>query len=235
MKLCSTCLLYTSLHDAPFDAFVMLAGHDLYTPQNPPEYYDAGVFMEGMAAAESQIFCKPDGLASHSYPSRNFTGDGFASGRYSPRGYQWELEIMTRLAPDGCKDHVRNLPVFITETGYKVGPGGLDNQSAYENMKGVLDYYANDNQVVASTAFVFIACGEPFTPFAIAGCDGTQLNGVGQAIQELTKTKGEVNHIHKAQTTIECPKELVENMDTMCIFEAKNLGTDIWKLSLIHI
>ena len=177
--------------------------------------------MEGMAAAESQIFCKPDGLASHSYPSRNFTGDGFASGRYSPRGYQWELEIMTRLAPDGCKDHVRNLPVFITETGYKVGPGGLDNQSAYENMKGVLDYYANDNQVVASTAFVFIACGEPFTPFAIAGCDGTQLNGVGQAIQELTKTKGEVNHIHKAQTTIECPKELVENMDCLLYTSGK--------------
>lgn len=217
------------LNAAPFNAIVMLAGHDVYSPQNPPDYYDAGIFHERMYKHKGEVLCKIDAGAFHSYPPGDFRGNGFGAGRYSPRGYEWELEIMKKFAPEGCKDHIENLPVFITETGYKVGQGGVDDQTAYEHMRGILEYYANDDQVVASTAFVFIACGEPFTPFAIAGCEGTDLNGVGQAIRDMPKIKGSVNHEFKAHTTLECPKDLVENLDVLCVFEAKNLGTDIWK------
>lgn len=217
------------LHDAPFHTVVMLAGHDVYSPQRPPDYYDARIFMQRMYEHRPEVLCKIDAVASHSYPSHDFKGSGSASGRFSPRGYEWELELMKNFAPDGCKDHIDTLKVFITETGYKVGPGGVDNQTAYQQMREILDYYAHDDRVAASTAFVFIACGDPYTPFAIAGCDGSTLNGVGQAISEMPKGKAEVNHEYKAHTTIECPKELVENVDALCILRAKNLGTDIWK------
>lgn len=218
------------LHDAPFHAVVMLAGQDLHSPQSPPIYYDAGIFIREMVAADPQILCKIDAWASHSYPN-SFVGSGSAAGRLSPRGYQWELDLIGGLAPSDCASHVASLPVYITETGYKVGAGGVSQEDARAHMQAILDIYDQDSRVQAATVFAYKFCGEPFQQFAVAGCDGTSLNGVGQALLEKSKTKGTVNHIYQAKTTIECPKELVEGLDVLCIIRAKNTGTDIWKSS----
>lgn len=218
------------LHEAKFHAVVMLAGQDLHSPQDPPNYYDTGIFIKGMTDAQPQLLCKIDAWASHSYPN-NFVGSGNAVGRLSPRGYQWELGLIERLALPDCASHVANLPVFITETGYKVGAGGVDQEDARVNMRAILDIYNQDPHVIASTVFAYKFCGEPFEQFAVVGCDARTLNGVGYALLEEPKTKGDVQHIYQAKTTIECPKELVENLDVICTIQAKNTGTDIWKSS----
>lgn len=220
------------LHDAEknmdIDIHVAMAGHDVASPQAPSlGLYDAGVFMDRMFTAEPDLLCKVDMWVSHSYP-RSFVGSALSGGRLSPRGYDWELSFAESKARPECKDHVRELPVFISETGYKSGSTGVTYEQAQTGTQQIVSFYENDPRVHMYTFFVYRACGEPFESFALAGCDLSSLNGSGQALRDALKTYGDIRHIRKARTVVVCPEELVENMDIECQISVTNLGTDIW-------
>lgn len=222
-------ILHTASRDDDITYQVGLAGQDLASPQQPANgLYDAGIFMERMFAAQPNLLCEIDMWVSHSYP-RSFVGSGTATGRLSPKGYAWELQFAENQAQSDCKDHVKNLPVMITETGYRTGPSGVSQEVAFAQTQGMLDIYAADPRVKAVTFFAYRFCDEPFQAFALAGCDVSSLNGVGQALQAFPKGTGDVRHLYKARTKATCPEELVENMDFECEIVATNKGTDIWK------
>lgn len=212
-----------------FDIHVGMAAQDLASPHDPANgFYDAEIFMERMFTAQPDLLCEVDVWYSHNYP-RSFVGSAFSSGRLSPYGYEWELAFARTQAKSECKNRVSQLPVFITETGYRVGSGGVDDDHAYAQSQYMIGKYVDDTQVKMFGFFADRYCGEPFEVFALRGCDGNGLNGVGRALYEAPKVEGEVRHIHKARTVLTCPDKLVEGIDVTCLVSAKNLGTDIWK------
>lgn len=222
-------MLHDAEDDLGVDIHVGMAGQDLASPQLPDlGLYDAGFFMDRMFDAEPDLLCEVDIWTSHNYP-RSFVGPALATGRLSPRGYIWELSFAEQRARSECKEHVRNLPVFITETGYKTGPSGIADARALSETRSIIDLYQQDPRVHAFTFFAYRFCGEPFQSFALAGCDVAELNGVGQALHDAHKTAGLIRHNRKARTTAVCPEDLVENMDAECVITAENVGTDIWQ------
>src|SRR3989344_8129708 len=95
------------------DYFVMLAGMDASAPSQMPNYEDEAAFLsvviEKIGTREfNSLF---DGLASHSYPNPGFVGSPYVQGRGTIRGYEWELSLLNSIG-------VKELPVFITETGW---------------------------------------------------------------------------------------------------------------------
>lgn len=118
-------------------------------------YMDAFEYMSLMNKYVPGIFSKLDGFASHSYPQPNFSGSPYSQGRYSIRAYEEELEYLRDVL--GVK---KNLPVFITETGWAHAEGETYNSaflpvsttSEYIK-KAYQDVWLKDDRVIAVTPF----------------------------------------------------------------------------------
>lgn len=220
-------------HD--YDIHVGLAGQDVASPQQPENgLYDAAVFMDGMFQAEPDLLCKVDMWVSHSYP-RSFVGSPHDVGRLSARGYVWELNFAQSRAKDDCKEHVAQLPVFITETGYKNGIGGVSDEVAYASTAAIMSYFEADPRVKAYTLFAYTYCGEPFEVFSLIPCSThvengnfATMRGGGRALYEAPKQAEIISHVRKARTSVVCPEKLVVGMSAECMISATNQGTDIW-------
>src|SRR3989344_4604448 len=114
------------------DFFIMLAGLDASAPSSFPLFEDEAVFLKSVFNNEAieQWNNLLSGFASHSYPNPDFSGSPNAFGRGSVRTFQWELELIRSW---GIKD----LPVFITETGWRRGDESTVAQyfkTAFENV-----------------------------------------------------------------------------------------------------
>src|SRR3990167_2731264 len=103
--------MITALKIRSEDFFVMNAGFDASAPHKPPKYFDEVAFLKEMDKTVPGIFEKLDGWVSHSYPNPEFSGSPDALGRGTVRGWFWELQQLRNMGV------VKNLPVFITETG----------------------------------------------------------------------------------------------------------------------
>ncbi|NCT55928.1 hypothetical protein GW755_03745 [bacterium] len=132
-----------------------------------PGYLSEDTFLLRMDNSVPGIFSKLDGWASHPYPHINgYLGTPEDTGRNSIRAYEWELEILERSY--GVKD----LPVFITETGWPHAEGKNINLN-YEKESTVSQYikrsfenvWLTDNRVVAVTPFT-IKYDPPFDHFS---------------------------------------------------------------------
>src|SRR3989344_4822294 len=158
------------------DFFVLNAGFDQVAPHKPPEYFDEEKFLEEMQKEVPGIFNKLDGWVSHSYPNHGFAGSPKDSGRGSIRGWIWELQVLQRL---GVK---RNLPVFITETGWKHSEG-IKTDNKLPNSETVANYYTeaflnawNSNNIVAVTPFLLNYQENPFDHFSFKKLTGEKQN-----------------------------------------------------------
>ncbi len=153
-------------------------------------YIDAFDFMIQMDEAVPGIFDKLDGWASHSYPQPNFSGSPHSTGRNSIRAYEAELEFLsTRLNVS------KDLPVFITETGWAHAEGKNYNRSfptaekvseymviAYEQ------YWLPDDRVLAVTPFT-IWYEPPYDHFSWIDSEGKPYPHF-EAVREMEKTAG---------------------------------------------
>jgi len=118
-------------------------------------YMDEEAFMYQMNESVPGIFEKLDGWASHSYPQPNFSGSPDATGRWSIRAYESELSFLQNDL--GVK---KNLPVFITETGWAHAEG-KSYSSEYLPVETVAEYFEKaykevwleDDRVVAVMPF----------------------------------------------------------------------------------
>jgi hypothetical protein len=153
---------------------ILNAGLDLAAP-NGRETMDAYRYMQEMKSEVPHVFELLDGWSSHSYPNHGFVGRPWETGRTSVRGYDWELWML--------KNHFglsRDLPVFITETGWPKNSGRYyDEITAATYLKNAFEsVWLNDPRVIAVTPFVlnyphdlflafswFDAQGQPFPQY----------------------------------------------------------------------
>jgi len=131
---------------------ILNAGLDLAAP-NGKETMEAFKFMQQMNFEVPGIFEKLDGWTSHSYPNHGFLGKPWENGKTSVRGYEWELNILKNTFKVS-----RDLPVFITETGWpKSGKGNkyYDEKTVAEYIKYAFEnVWLKDERVKAVTPFV---------------------------------------------------------------------------------
>lgn len=180
-----------------FDFFVLNGGLDQSTPHEPPDYFDEEKFLEEMERKVPGIFEKLDGWVSHSYPNPGFKGSPNDSGRKSIRGWKWELEFLKKLGLQ------KNLPVFITETGWKHAEGISqdyslpDSEKVGENFKIAFAQVWNDPRVLAVTPFLLNYPQPPFDHFAFSDTS-SKMYPQYQVVADLPKPRGEpFQHLSK--------------------------------------
>jgi hypothetical protein len=115
--------------------FFMMNGAFNVSAPSDKSHLDSFEYMRIMNEEIPGIFDKLDGWASHPYPQPNFTSSPYKLGRWGIRAYLDELEFLSKNL--GVK---KDLPVFITETGWAHAEGQNYNPS-YINQSKVAEYF----------------------------------------------------------------------------------------------
>lgn len=204
------------------DFFVMLAGLDASSPNWLPQLADEQIFLkELLDSITAEEFNKLfSGWVSHSYPNPGFLASPYNSGRGSVRNYQWELDYLNQLG-------IKNLPVFITETGWdgsRLSKEAIASyfETAYENV------WLPDSRVVAMTPFILNYQGEPFAKFSWAKVGNQDYYSQYFTVQGMTKKTGNPEIIDKGIMTFALPGELVSHSNYHFKISLKNGGQAIW-------
>lgn len=162
----------TALKAKSEDFFVLNAGFDASAPPKPPLYLDEISFLQKMEEEVPGIFNKLDGWVSHSYPNPGFMGSPDDVGKGTVRTWFWEMQILKGLGV------TKNLPVFITETGWKHAEG-INFDRSLPSSETVADYYKsafetawNNEKIVAVTPFLLNYQEPPFDHFSFKKYSG---------------------------------------------------------------
>ncbi len=209
------------------DFFVMLAGFDASAPHQPPKYWDEEAFLKSILNFKFEILNFLDGWASHSYPNPAFSGSPWDYGRGTVRTYQWELELLRSFGVN------KELPVFITETGWKrdnrYAVFDIENDKVAQNFRIAFEHvWLPDERVKAVTPFVLDYQEEPFLGFSWKKYQSEEFYPQYYLLQSLGKIKGEPEKIEKGEINFDLPKELVEQSTYQFKIKLKNLGQAIW-------
>ncbi|MBI2315120.1 hypothetical protein HYU93_03655 [Candidatus Daviesbacteria bacterium] len=226
----------TALKNKNRDFFVLNGGFDASAPSKPPFHEDQLVFMKQMNEAVSGIFEKLDGWVSHSYPNPEFAGSPDAVGRGTIRTWFWEIQQLKNLGVS------KNLPIFITETGWKHAEG-LNYNSYFPDTDTVSKYYQqafnsawNNNRIVAITPFLLNYQEAPFDHFSFKKSnkdkqskDSSDYYSIYPAIQNLSKTKGKpVQQTEAELVKGEIYSSIVSGEVYNIALTFKNTGQSIW-------
>lgn len=201
---------------------IMLAGFDASAPSALPSYEDEEVFLRSVFTNEkiNQWNNVLSGWSSHSYPNPGFAGSPFEYGRGTIRNYQWELDLLRNYG-------IRNLPVFITETGWDAFQMGQDVAADYTKTAFEQVWFPDD-RVAAVTPFLLNYQGEPFTKFSWAEIGNNGFHPVYHNVQQLLKTGGHPVIIEDALLTGSLPQELVTGSVYRFPLTIRNMGQSIW-------
>ncbi len=218
----------TALKNKNRDFFVLNAGFDASAPYQPPNYLDELTFMQQINEAVPGIFEKLDGWVSHSYPNPEFVGSPDAFGRGTVRTYLWEAQQLKNLGV------TKNLPVFITETGWKHAEG-INFSPRFPDADTLSNYYTNAfenawsvGSIVAVTPFLLSYQELPFDHFSFKKINGP-FYAFYNTIQNLPKPAGKPPQQKEAKLTKgEVYTSIVagETYDIFLTF--KNVGQSIW-------
>lgn len=177
------------------DFFILPAGLDV-SASNVAGTMDAGAYLNRMVSAKPEILTLIDGWNSHSYPNPGFSGSPNAYGRGTLRSYEWELSQLRAMGL------IRDLPIFITETGWwhsegKTRSGGLTPEQVGEYMKTAAESAWNDPHIVAITPFVFNYQDVPFDHFSFKKLGVNEYYPHYDAYKNLAKIKGKPKRIER--------------------------------------
>ncbi len=214
------------------DFFIMLAGFDASAPSWIPGMEDEEIFIKKMltdsvsdkknypvSSTPVNIFDYIDGLASHSYPNPGFSGSPYATGRGTVRTYEWELGVLKELGV------TKELPVFITETGWKRG----DEKTVADNFQTTFDQiWGPDSRVMAVTPFVLDYQGGPFLEFSWKKFNSQDFYQQYFTVQSMSKIKGEPEQIEKGWINFSLPTDLVVQSTYHFKVKLNNLGQAVW-------
>ncbi|MCL4366356.1 glycoside hydrolase family 5 protein, partial [Patescibacteria group bacterium] len=166
----------TALKNKNSDFFVLNAGFDASAPGQLPKYSDEAWYLSEMNKTVPGIFNKLDGWVSHSYPNPGFVGLPTDTGRGTINGWQWELNFLKSMGVH------KNLPIFITETGWRHAEG-LNFDKSLPSSDTVAEYMQqaysgpwSNNQIVAVTPFLLNYQEEPFDHFSFKKITGEKQN-----------------------------------------------------------
>lgn len=193
--------------------FVLPAGLDASAP-NSMSTMDEVLFLQKMVAAEPDIFNYIDGWTSHSYPNPAFSGSETDSGRGTVATFEWELELLKSLGVS------KNLPVFITETGWVHSMNGkypilAPTQEVGTKFKYAFENVWNKPNIVAVTPFILNYQTYPFETFSWKDTTN-QYYSFYFEIQALPKIKGKPKLPEKPRKYV--PQRLPVLNPTLALF-----------------
>ncbi len=201
------------------DFFVMLAGFDASAASDGVSL-DEGIFLNQMKDAAPDLFDKIEGWASHSYPNPAFAGSPAAAGRGTVRGYEWELDYLRSLGI------AKDLPVFITETGWSNEAIPIDQIG--RDLATTFVLWSADNRIRAVTPFVLNYQSEPFLKFSWQKHLSKEFYPQYDEIKDLPKISGAPEQEEKGSVTVNLPKELLIDSNYHFFIQLKNDGQAIW-------
>lgn len=201
------------------DYFVLPAGLDA-SANNQKTTMEESVFIRRMLKEVPDVFDFIDGWNSHSYPNPSFSGKETDIGKGTIKTYDWELNYLKTLGI------IKNLPVFITETGWskeKLTEEEIGNKYSY-----AFQNVWNDNRIIAVTPFILNYTNSPFKNFSWKRDDGSY-HSFYQKVSDLPKTKGEPEQLIKGRIfgVFVNPIEIAGD-SVAGILLAENLGQSIW-------
>lgn len=160
------------------DFFIMMAGLDVAAP-NGSKTMNWKYFLTRMNNRNPEILKMIDGWSSHSYPNPAFSRPVYDKHDHSIISFVHESNYVKNLTG-------RDLPVFITETGW-INQYLSDNTIA-DYLKIAFEQIWTDSRIVAITPFVLEAQAGPFASFSFLGKEGPkpQYN----VIKNLVKISG---------------------------------------------
>ena len=138
------------------DFFIISAGLDNASINIPGQSVDQFTFMRQMDEALPGIFSELDGLGAHAYPNPAFSSPPSQSS-IGIDSFYYQKNLADELSG-------KELPVFITETGWSSDSVSYDIQNQYYIQ--AFNNYWNDKDVIAVTPFIFHADQGPFAQFA---------------------------------------------------------------------
>lgn len=208
--------------------FILSSGLDLAAPENPPKFKSAENVYKEILSIKPNYFDKIDGLSSHSYPNHGFIGTPKDTGQHSIHGYLWELSLLKKLGV------TKDLPVFITETGWPHREG-IKNQNNFYTTKTTSNFLIDsiniwnlDPQIKAVTPFIYNYPQEPFDHFSWLDKDNN-LYPEYQKLIDLSKKKNNPEQITSYKfKQISLPFLIFENNQYSGEIILKNTGQSIW-------
>jgi hypothetical protein len=185
--------------------FMMMNGAFNVSATNNHETVDSFYYMQKMNEAIPGIFNKLDAWAAHPYPQPNFSGNPLSKGRWSIRAYEDELNFLKKNL--GLK---KELPVFITETGWAHREGVKEDRSFLSEEKVAENYkiafekvWLKDDRVRAVMPFT-IKYNPPFDHFSWIKDDYKSTYKQFDVIKSLPKVSGKPPSLVKG--SIKVPK-----------------------------
>jgi uncharacterized membrane protein (UPF0127 family) len=115
-------------------------------------------YLRRMYRHNPDIFNQIDGWTSHAYPNPEFTSSPLASGQNKIDSFKYDLRFIRSFTQ-------KNLPVFITETGWSNERLVEDRLADY--FKDAFTRVWQHPQIVAITPFLLQATGAPFQKFSL--------------------------------------------------------------------
>lgn len=175
-------LKYTSLifKQRNPDFFILPAGFDAAAPNNLPTHENLYNFVYKMYSSYPDVFEHIDGWTSHSYPNPGFSGSPTDGHKMSIYSFQHELNFLKRFTN-------KNLPVFITETGWNQERLGEERTADFYRYSFANIW--NNNRVVAVTPFLLMAGEGDFKKFSFLKPDGSETK-VYSAFKNMNKHSG---------------------------------------------
>lgn len=161
------------------DFFIISAGLDNASINISNQSINNFTYMYQMNDAVPGIFAKIDGISSHSYPNPAFSSPPSFSkmGIYS---FYYQNQLANTISG-------KNLPVFITETGWSSDNVPQDLQADY--YKDSFTNFWNDKNIVAVTPFIFTANQGAFQQFSFI--KNGEETGIYKQYNNFPKLKGE--------------------------------------------
>jgi len=163
------------------DFFIISSGLDNAAPNISGKYMDEYDYMVAMNEAVPGIFGQIDGLGSHSYPNPGFKQMPYILTSQSIDSFNFERNLAYRLSN-------KNLPVFITETGWS--KEALPESQIADYFKYAFAYVWSDKDITVVAIFL-LEGGEqgPFSKFSLTNTAGVG-NQIFQALSDISKIKG---------------------------------------------
>lgn len=183
------------------DFFILNGALNVSAPTHADgSYLDAFEYMNRMNNELPGIFDRLDGWASHSYPQPEFSGDPRSTGRWSIKAYEEELKYLKN-----SLGVAKELPVFITETGWAHAEGEAINSRYYTSVKiaeffkvAFEEVWLKDDRVVAVMPFT-IRYNAPFDHFSWIDSSNNPYSHF-EVVKSLKKVKGNPPHVEENRT-----------------------------------
>lgn len=161
------------------DFFIISAGMD-NAAANTSSSMNEYTFFQQMNQVVPGIFNQIDGFASHSYPNPAFAQPPSVHTGESITSFSYEKSFISTFTS-------KNLPVFITETGWSRNT--ISDTTAASYLQTALTTVWNDSSIVAITPFLLDAGSGAFTPFSFLNSSGNP-TAVYDDFAQFPKIKG---------------------------------------------